>query len=349
MTARERDTDRLRRELEFRKALVTLTNDLLSASLSPRFYQRALERTVELVPDAQGGSVLLRHEDGFFHFEAAVEFNLEALASLKLSDEEMGQSRDESSIQKIEIQDYESRMEPEKVRSFEEAGKLKEIRATLSVPLKLEDETVGFFNLDNFERSDAFTGEDIGIAEAIAAQVSLALNRLTLERRLEQERERYQHLALHDPLTDLPNRRLFFDALSRAIAQAERSGARVGVLYIDLDNFKEINDNCGHDTGDEVLTSTAEKLRETIRKGDVAARIGGDEFGVILMDLRRNSAGREVADKVRRRLGGELETGGGKAVSVAASIGLAIYPEEGKSADELMKQADREMYDVKRR
>ena len=344
------DTDNasLRRELEFRKALVTLTNELLASTLSPSFYQAALDRTVELVPDAQGGSVLLRHEDGLYHFEAAVEFDFDILQQLTLSDEEMGQSRDRTSIKKIEIQDYESRMPSEKVQSFRDAGKLNEIRATLSVPLKMENDTVGFFNLDNFERSDAFNGTDVGIAEAIAAQVSLALHRLSLERKLQEEREKFQHLALHDALTDLPNRRLFFDSLSRAVAQAARSGSRLGLVYVDLDGFKQINDNYGHDIGDEVLNCTARRLRDTIRKGDIAARLGGDEFGVILMDLNRPSDGLKVAEKLRRFLEAEIEVRG-TTVPVAASVGLATYPENGETLEQLIKPADWEMYQSKRR
>ena len=158
---------------------------------------------------------------------------------------------------------------------------------------------MGFLNLDNFSNADAFTPEDMEIAAAIGAQVSVALYRLLLEHRLQLERERYEHMAHHDPLTELANRRLFMESLERALLVAGRQESRVGVLFVDMNEFKAVNDSYGHDAGDDVLIEAAKRLRTCVRGGDVPARLGGDEFGVILMDIRGADAAQVIHDKIQ--------------------------------------------------
>ncbi|MFO8063099.1 MAG: sensor domain-containing diguanylate cyclase [Spirochaetia bacterium] len=336
----------LKQELEFRTALVDLTNELLSSTLNATFYQTALERTVQLVPDAQGGSVLIRHDDGLYHFEAAVEFDSEVLKSITLCDEEMGKRAGEANIEKIEIHEEKRRLDPGKVKLFQEAGRLSDIRATLSVPLQLRGQTVGYLNLDNFTSQQAFTENDIEIAKAIAGQVSLALYRLFLERRLEQERQHYQHMANHDPLTGLPNRRFFLDALERALAHAARRESATGLLYVDINDFKRMNDRYGHDVGDRLLGEAAARIGGAVRAGDVAARLGGDEFGVLLIDVHGPEDTQKVAAKVKTALSAPM-TRGEQVFIMKASIGTATYPEHATTAEELLKIADTKMYEMK--
>ncbi|MFP4374527.1 MAG: diguanylate cyclase domain-containing protein [Spirochaetaceae bacterium] len=343
---RPTDQERLEQELQFRTALVELTNELLSSTLDTTFYQTALERTVQLVPDAQGGSIVVRHDDGLFHFEAAVEFDFDVLKSITLSDEELGPRRGGARCERIEIHDYEQRLDAEKAAAFRRAGRLNDIRATLSVPLRMGEEAVGYFNLDNFRSASAFSGPDLEIAEAIAAQVSVALYRLFLERRLQQERQHYHHMAHHDPLTGLPNRRLFLDALDRALAPAARRRSRLGLLYIDLDDFKRINDVYGHDAGDYVLIQTATRIHNAIRKGDLAARLGGDEFGVLLMDVQSVRDAPGVGEKIRAACSEPVRFGA-RELTARPSIGAATYPDHAKEAEALLKLADSRMYEVK--
>jgi diguanylate cyclase (GGDEF)-like protein len=341
-----RDDEPLKKELEFRTALVALTNQLLSSTLDSTFYQTALERTVELVPDAQGGSVLIRQDDGLFRFEAAAEFDFEVLSSITMTDAEMGKRARRANIEKIHIHDYESRLSAEKVSRFRDAGKLDEIRATLSVPLVVDDDTMGYFNLDNFESANAFSDQDMEIAQAIAAQVSVALYRLMLEARLAKERAQFQHMAHHDFLTGLANRRLFLDSLNRSIARARRRNAQVGLLYVDMDDFKGINDCHGHAAGDFLLADIASRICGAIREGDLAARLGGDEFGVVLNDV----TGHADTVAVGRKIGAALESAAdfhGQLLSIHASIGAATYPEHAENAESLLRQADSRMYRVK--
>ena len=152
--------------------------------------------------------------------------------------------------------------------------------------------------------------------------------------------------ALHDQLTHLPNRRLFKDRLELALAQAERRGLMVGVMFIDLDRFKLINDTYGHLQGDELLRSFAQRLRASVRGGDTVARQGGDEFTVLLPDLAKV----EDALAVARKLTAELEKPflvGSHDFRATASVGIAIYPHDGVNAEQLMQNADIAMYQVK--
>jgi diguanylate cyclase (GGDEF)-like protein len=155
-----------------------------------------------------------------------------------------------------------------------------------------------------------------------------------------------EHLALHDQLTGLPNRLLFRDRLEQAIRAADRHGALVAVLVMDLDRFKEINDALGHENGDSLLRQVGPRLASALRGVDTVARLGGDEFGAILEGLQTIENASDVAAKVRRSLAGAFELTDLQ-LEVGASIGLALYPEHGKDPDDLIRRADIAMYVAK--
>jgi diguanylate cyclase (GGDEF)-like protein/PAS domain S-box-containing protein len=150
-------------------------------------------------------------------------------------------------------------------------------------------------------------------------------------------------LALHDPLTQLPNRTLLDDRLNVALAVAKRSGLRVAVAFIDVDNFKQINDRLGHDVGDRVLKRLADAMSAELRKGDTLARWGGDEFVVLLPDLAHEQEGIAIAQRLLGAANAAKEE-----LPVTLSIGLANYPDHARSAEELLKAADRAMFLAKR-
>ncbi len=152
--------------------------------------------------------------------------------------------------------------------------------------------------------------------------------------------------ALHDQLTDLPNRRLFKDHLELALIQAERHGQQVGVLFIDLDRFKLVNDTYGHRLGDELLRSFAQRLRGCVRASDTVARQGGDEFTVLLPDLTNAEDALAIAQKILAETDRPFALGD-REFHATASVGIATYPRDGLTADHLMQNADLAMYEVK--
>lgn len=160
--------------------------------------------------------------------------------------------------------------------------------------------------------------------------------------------ERYRHLAYHDMLTGLPNRRLFSDRLEQAIARARRKGHRVAVMLLDLDDFKIINDTHGHSTGDEVLIAISNRLRQAVRESDTVARLGGDEFVVLLPETLHTEDAATVAQKIIETVREPVAIGS-RQYFLGVSIGLALFPDHAPNAERLLQQADIAMYIAKRR
>ena len=170
---------------------------------------------------------------------------------------------------------------------------------------------------------------------------------LELQQQLKQARLRVaeaDYRADHDPLTGLPNRRLLLDRANQALKHAERNGRRLGLVLLDLDGFKQVNDVFGHATGDALLIRVARALRSVIRAEDTACRFGGDEFVILLPDIARADSIGIIAAKVEARLQ-RVRSAGGAKLTVAASLGLAVFPNHGRSAAELLRHADLAMYD----
>lgn len=158
--------------------------------------------------------------------------------------------------------------------------------------------------------------------------------------------ENLKFLAHHDVLTELPNRALFQAELDEAISRAQRHGDLVGLIFIDLDHFKAINDTLGHAVGDQLLQSASLRIKDCLRECDIVARQGGDEFSVLL-DAPKNA---QDAAKVAQKIIGELAEPfylAGQDLFITASIGIAFYPDDGRDADSLMKNADAAMYSAK--
>ncbi len=164
------------------------------------------------------------------------------------------------------------------------------------------------------------------------------------ERKIAEETISFQ--ALHDQLTHLPNQRLFRDRLEMALTLSKRHGGMVGVMFIDLDRFKLVNDTYGHAEGDELLKKVANRLLHCMRAGDTLARKGGDEFTVLLPDLTQAEDASIIADKILNELRSPFLVAGNE-FRVTASIGIAVFPRDGENVDVLLKNADIAMYRVK--
>jgi diguanylate cyclase (GGDEF)-like protein/PAS domain S-box-containing protein len=155
-------------------------------------------------------------------------------------------------------------------------------------------------------------------------------------------------LANHDALTGLPSLRLCKDRLDQSLIAARRNRQTSAVMFLDLDGFKEINDQHGHEFGDMVLKATANRIKAEIRESDTVARIGGDEFVIILSSLPDNSLVARIAETMVEQIAVPIHIGAVE-VEISASIGISLYPDNGTTADELIRSADKVMYQIKRK
>jgi diguanylate cyclase (GGDEF)-like protein/PAS domain S-box-containing protein len=186
--------------------------------------------------------------------------------------------------------------------------------------------------------------EFIAGADGTPERAIVTLLDVTEIRRIE---ERVMHRAYHDTLTDLPNRSLLIDRLDHAIAIAAREGRSLAVMFLDLDGFKAVNDNLGHEIGDELLKEIARRLQALVRRTDTVARLGGDEFVVLIDNPENDNHVAEIARRMVAAVNAPVVLHG-EPVHVGVSIGVAVYPVHGGAAPELIKNADAAMYAVKK-
>lgn len=191
-------------------------------------------------------------------------------------------------------------------------------------------------------------------AEELSA-VNQALENEVKERHLlehqlaaaEKQEEAARHASFHDPLTGLPNRVLFNDRLEHGLAQAKRHNWTLAVMFMDLNGFKSINDTYGHDTGDSVLRTISQRLKENTRDDDTVSRHGGDEFLYLLMEVRNERDITLIAQNILKVIQEPWGSDGHELI-ISASIGISIFPKDGTTADSLIKKADKAMYLAKK-
>ncbi|KAF7599366.1 MAG: diguanylate cyclase [Candidatus Dactylopiibacterium carminicum] len=171
---------------------------------------------------------------------------------------------------------------------------------------------------------------------------------LARQRRLEQANSTLSHLALHDSLTGLANRAYFHEFLDTAIAAAAREHHQIGILYLDNDRFKEINDTHGHAAGDVLLVEVARRLRDTVRDSDLVARLGGDEFAILLAPLHDSVDAERVARKIESAVSAPMQLKPGVIVRPGISVGIAVFPTHAANGEALLRVADQAMYRAKR-
>jgi diguanylate cyclase (GGDEF)-like protein len=195
-----------------------------------------------------------------------------------------------------------------------------------------------------------FAGSDLALLETFGRHVATSLDRGRLDadlRRVTELQEELRHAAMHDPLTQMPNRTLFLDRTQHALNLAGRNGLWPAVLYIDLDGFKPVNDTHGHQAGDVLLKVFSQRLHESVRTADTAARLGGDEFAVLLHGPIDESGIEQVLTRLRTQLGLPVALGSDREAHVGASIGVALAGPD-TDIDTLIRRADLAMYTAKR-
>ncbi len=342
------------RELErwetFRCELNRFMVETLEQGFDETFYQRLLDYAARAIPGAEAGSILLKNAAGDYEFVAALNYDLAALRQVTFKPFELI----EASVSKPLVADNLAEhcddvlgetLGDERLAVLIEAGRLHDIKSFLSLPVVVGGEVVAALNLDAFS-CDAFTEEVALMADTFATQIGVVLQRLKLEETLAATNRKLAKLANFDPLTGLPNRALFTDRLGQALLKAERAKSNVGLLFLDLDGFKLVNDSLGHSVGDTLLRAVGERLKGCIREGDTAARLGGDEFTLVLATLTNAEDAARVAQKVLDALSAPFFLNG-RAVHVGASIGITTYPADGDDVEHLVKHADTAMYHAK--
>lgn len=208
----------------------------------------------------------------------------------------------------------------------------------IGVPLIARDSSFGVLVVQSYREEVRYSDADRDLLSYVSRHIAEAIER-------QRKEDQIEHLAFHDGLTGLPNRLLFEDRLTNAVAQSERRQAPLSILFVDLDRFKVINDSLGHPIGDEVLKIAGARLSESLRDGDSLARRGGDEFLVLLPDTPPTGAA-QVAQKLIECIRAPMQCGGHD-LTISASCGIAVFPENGNDAESLLKAADIAMYRAK--
>ena len=211
------------------------------------------------------------------------------------------------------------------------------IHSFLSVPALIGTELVGQLALANSSRG--YDQHDLELVERLATLYAIAIQHLRTE-------EKIIRLAYHDPLTGLPNRALFNDRYTIALASAARYHRKIGIMVLDIDHFKNINDTLGHGAGDEVLKDFSGRLLDILRKTDTVMRLGGDEFVIMVTDAVEVEQIANVAQKVLESVRKPFMFRD-REVRITTSIGISSYPEGGEDIEMLLKYADIAMYQVK--
>ncbi|MGF6153392.1 diguanylate cyclase domain-containing protein [Pseudomonas fluorescens] len=230
--------------------------------------------------------------------------------------------------------------QPVSMPGLSEVGNGQDSPCWLGVPLNSQKGTIGALIVKSVPGGERYTERDKELLQYVCAQLAAAIERKQLHCRL-------QFMAQHDQLTRLPNRELLRERLTAALGIARRDSGRMALLYVDLDHFKQVNDTYGHGVGDMLLQAVANRLQGCVRESDTVARIGGDEFVVLLDSIQAAEDAARVAIKIRQVLGQPMRLDS-HTLNILPSIGIALYPEHGSEEKQLFKHADEAMYAVKR-
>jgi diguanylate cyclase (GGDEF)-like protein/PAS domain S-box-containing protein len=222
-----------------------------------------------------------------------------------------------------------------------DAEAIPDVSNWLGVPLESASGIIGALVVQCHAGDVRYTAQDRDLLQFVGVQVAAAIERKRMHARLE-------YLANHDQLTGLASRALFLDRLQMALTRARRGKTRLAVLYLDLDEFKRVNDTYGHTVGDHLLQEVARRLMDCVRESDTVGRLGGDEFIVLLDGIKQPECAATVMEKIHAALSAPYAHAKAT-LRVTPSIGVAVYPEDGTDEHDLIRYADKAMYATKRK
>lgn len=224
--------------------------------------------------------------------------------------------------------------------------------AIISLPLKIGNKVLGVMNVA-LRRPHNFTENEIQALKLLGDQASIAIQNANLYEQAQQEisdrkkaEKAIQHLANHDALTGLPNRRLFNERINLEISRSQRNNQKIGIMLFDLDHLKKVNDSYGHNVGDLLLQAVAQRLLGLLRKSDTVARMGGDEFLLILPEMKQTDDAIQTAERILSALSTPFYLDSYE-VLITTSIGIVFFPDDGENVNSLIKKADISMYKAK--
>ena len=330
---------------KFQRLLNELITEVLESDFDEKTYRYFLMRCVEVFPKADAAAFLLKKEDNRYHFVATHNYDFEKLKTVSFSSDELIQK---GSGDVVIIKDYsvDYQMDGERLEKIIKGGRLEEIKSTLSIPIKIDDDIRMYFNLDSFTSSTAFDDKEVvNTAIGFGKAISVLLWRIQTVNELRRQRKLMEKLSMEDHLTGLPNRRAFFDCAERQVEFSKRKSEAMALLYLDLNDFKGVNDTLGHDVGDELLKSVGKRLSTVCRKSDLIARMGGDEFVYVLPSTGKKGS-REAETRIHQAFEDPFSVKG-RSLKLTASVGIAVFPDDGKTIRELLIVADEKMYENK--
>ena len=339
LRACKRECESLRRALHDRDALLNQLSGI-QRSLSQRaplqeILDAIVNAAIELIGDETVNLRLLDPNDPSHLIRAAGCGYSEDVAPfmrwVRAGDGAVGLAYAEGRL--VVIEDYSNA--PGRLAVLADEG----LEAAMSAPVEENVRVIGALTVATHRKGRTYSETEQQMLVSIAAHASVALTNA-------RSADSMEHLAFHDPLTGLPNRALFVDRVTRALARSGRTPQTAAVFFADLDNLKEVNDSLGHAAGDQLLTTVARRLQAALRPSDTAARFGGDEFAVLLEDVGSHDQVIRACERIMASLGAPLDIQG-TTVEPSASIGIALSGRDADDAIQLLRHADLAMYEAK--
>ncbi len=320
-------------------AMSRLAQELGSTLDTDQLFDLILERLVSLVEAEKGSLMLLDEQEGSLVVKAVKGLNMKLLESVRVAPHEGISGKVLATGASLLVSDLET-----DERVSQKQRPRYRTKSFISLPLKLNHRTIGVLNISDKISGEVFSIEDLERLSVVATYASVVIERGTYYRKAEE----LKRLSTMDPLTQLANRRSFEERLLEEVQRAKRHESPLSLVMVDLDDFKQINDQYGHPAGDEALRITARIIRQTIRTIDVACRYGGEEFAIILPQTGKPGAA-VIAERICaefRKLDLPVQQAD-RWLKVTGSLGVACFPEDADSPEALIQQADTALYSAK--
>lgn len=337
----------LAEQQRFRGALMELSELAHTTEDDDDFCQRLIERAIEIVPGAQGGSVQINVPGTtMFRFVAAVGYDLAGLQEHLLDHRVF--FRDAWDPNARIVRDFAVAGRSAEITEWlMTVGRLSDIVVNVSAPVLADGFPVAFLSLDNFDDPDAMNDTSIEMTTVLTRLLGDLLRRRQLEAELRKEREAFRHLALHDPLTGLANRRSLERRMAEMFSTANLQARPSSVLFVDIDDFKGVNDRLGHEAGDHLLVEVAKGLSDVVGAGALVGRWGGDEFLVIPHDIATQEQAIALAERILGHFEVAIEVGDGRMHRARLSVGIGWSADSDADLDTLVRVADEALYQAK--